>query len=84
MSPVEAYGSSDVGKSVQGKLGKGGGVGQCTRKLPAKFVLELLERSLVEAHAKGGGQVREGQGRVVGSEHATEVELDEVGVTASR
>src|SRR4051812_43756710 len=78
MSPVEPERSCDVGKSIQRKFGKGGGVGQCIRKLPAKFVLELLERSLAEAHAKCGGQLRERQNRVVGSEHATEVELKEV------
>jgi hypothetical protein len=78
MSPVEPEGSCDVGKSIQRKFGEGGGIGQCIRKLPAKFVLELLERSLAEPHTKSGGQVRERHDRVVGSEHATEVELKEV------
>jgi len=78
MPPVEPAGSCDVGKSIQRKFGKGGGLGQCIRKLPAKFVLELLERSLAEARAKGGGQLRERHDRVVGSEHATEVELKDV------
>src|SRR4029453_10174591 len=78
MSPVEPERSCDVGKSIQRKFGKGGRVGQCIRKLPAEFVLELLEWSLAEAHTKGGGQVRERHDRVVGSEHATEVELKEV------
>jgi hypothetical protein len=74
MSPVEPQGSCDVGKSIQRKFGKSGGVGQCIRKLPAEFVLELLERCLVEAHTKGCGQVRERHDRVVGSEHATEID----------
>ena len=54
---------------------KAAGSARCIRKLPAEFVLELLERSLAEAHTKSGGQGPvEGHGRVVGSEHATEVE----------
>src|SRR4051794_18265548 len=79
MSPVEPAGTGDVGETVEREVGKSGGLGQRIGELPAEFVLELLERSLVEARAKGGGQLRERHDRVVGSEHATEVELEEVG-----
>src|SRR3954451_8534175 len=79
MSPIEPERTCDVGKSVQREVGKGGGVGQRIPKLPAKFVLELLERSVAEACAQSRGQLGERHNRVVGSEHATEVELEEVG-----
>src|SRR3954454_17069331 len=77
MSPVEPEGSRDVGESIHRKIGKGGGVSQCIRELPAKFVLELLKRNRGEAHTKGGGQLRERHDRVVGSEHATKDQINE-------
>src|SRR4051794_31381996 len=78
MSPVKAKGSCDVGKPIERERGEGGGVGESIRELPAEFVLELLERSVVEARANGGGELGERHDCVVGSEQATEVELDEV------
>src|SRR6478735_9673178 len=79
MTPVDADGTCDVRETIERELGEGLGVGQCAGELPAELVLELLERSLVEAYTEGAGQVRERHDRVVGSEHPTEVELEEVG-----
>src|SRR3712207_2758598 len=79
MSPVEAEGRCDVGEPIERKLGERGGVGDGIGKLPADFVLELLEQSIGEPRTNAGGELREGSDCVVGFEKATKVEFQELG-----
>lgn len=79
MSPVEVERRCHVREPIERETGEDGRVGDSIAKLPAEFVLELLESSRGEPQTNGGGEVGEGYDCVVGAEKATKVELEEVG-----